>query len=96
MVKQAPRAGRVGPPTMGVRGTLYDFVRRFLAQHGGSCRRDDLLSAIQASPHLCQRLEAGQGYGALLRNMYYSGDILLDGDTVHASARTLRRLQTRP
>lgn len=53
MTKQAPRAGRVGPPTLGVPGTLYDFVRRYLVQHGGSCTRNELLNAIRASPDLC-------------------------------------------
>lgn len=94
MVKQAPKAGRVGPPTMGVPGTLYDFVRRYLGQCGASCTRDELLKAIRASPDLSQRLDAGRGYGALLRNMYHSGDVLLEGDTVRASARALRRLKT--
>lgn len=96
MTKPAPKAGRVGPPTRRVPGTLYDFVRQYLLQHGGSCTRDELLTAIKASPALCQRLDSGRGYTALLSNMYHSGDVLLEGATVQASARALRRMGTKP
>jgi len=96
MTDRAPKAGRVGPPTRGVPGTLYDFVRRYLSQHGGSCTRDDLLVAIRSSPVHCQRLDAGRGFAALMSNMYHSGDVLLEGNTVRASARALRRLANRP
>lgn len=84
--------GRVGPPTAGVPGTLYDFVRRYLVQRGGSCSRPDLLAVIKASPVMSARLNATRGFNALLSNMHHSGDILFEGDQIHASDRTLRRL----
>lgn len=95
MIKRPPRAGRVGPPTIGVPGTLYDFVRRHLLQHGGSCTRDELIKAISASPELGRRLDAGRGFAALLSNMYHSGDVLLEGDMVRASARARRRMEAK-
>lgn len=78
------------PP--GVRGTLYEFVRRHLVEQGGMCSRTELLAAIQASPAMCDRLMASRGFTALLSNMRHSGDLLLDGDKVQLSSRSLRRL----
>ena len=34
---------RDGPPTAGISGFLYDFARRFLVAHGGTCSRQELL-----------------------------------------------------
>ena len=86
------RKWRVGPPTRGVPGSLYDFVRRFLAMHGGSCSREALLQALQADAVMKERLANSRGFGALLNNMRHSGDLMLSGDMVLASPRTLRRL----
>lgn len=86
------RKWRVGAPTVGVSGSLYDFVRRYLFAQGGSCSRDQLHSAILGEPILKARLEHGRGIGALLSNMRHSGEIVFDGDLVRASSRAVRRI----
>lgn len=92
-VEPFDRKWRVGPPTAGVPGSLYDFVRRHLCAHGGSCSRDELQAALLAEPILKARLEHGRGFTALLRNMRHSGDVILEQNLVRASARALRRLE---
>lgn len=42
---------------------------------------------------MAARLANSQGFTPLLTNMRHSGDIFLEGETVRASARTLRRMQ---
>ena len=90
-IKRLPTGGRVGPPTCGVRGSMSDFVRRHLAEHGGSCTRQELLAAMQGVQCVREKLEASRGFKALLRNMYYGGDLLIDGDLIRATPRALRR-----
>ena len=91
----AQRKWRVGPPTRGTPGTLYDFVRRMLCERGGSCLRHELLEAIEADLGMKARLAASRGFAALVNNMRHSGDILVDGQTIVASPRTLRRMSER-
>lgn len=88
------RKWRVGRPSAGVAGSLYDFVRRYLLAQDGCCSRDKLHSAILAEPVLKTRLEQGRGFRALLSNMRHSGDVVFDGDLVRASSRTVRRMKT--
>lgn len=90
-----PTGGRVGPPTPGVRGSLYDFVRRYPEAHGGTCSRPELLQAIQASPAINAKLQASRGFRALPSNMRHSGDVLIEGETIRISLRALRRLRDR-
>lgn len=96
MRSQSPvRGGRVGPPTSGVRGRLYDFVRRYLVANGGSCSRKELIAALQADPVTKERLARNQGFAALLKNMRHSEDLSLIGNVVTATARTVRRMSVR-
>lgn len=88
-------AGRIGPPTSGVPGSLYDFVRHYLIAHDGSCSRNDLLAALQADDAMNERLARSRGFGPLLNNMRHSGEVTLIGNTVTASARTVRRMRAR-
>ena len=92
VVEPVERKWRVGPPTAGVPGSMYDFVRRYVCSHGGSCTREELRVAMLAEPTLKQRIESSRGFTALLRNMRHSGDVLLEDNLVTASGRTLRRL----
>lgn len=73
---------RVGPPTAGVPGSLYDFVRRFLVAHDGTSSRQELLNALQADPRTTDRLKSSRGFAALITNMRYSGDIIVCDDNV--------------
>lgn len=84
--------GRVGPPTSGVRGSMYDFVRRYLVEHGGSSTRAELLAALHADEAMRERLARTKGLTALLNNMRHSGDLTLIGNIVSATARTVRRM----
>lgn len=93
MGPQSPvTGGRVGPPTSGVRGSMYDFVRRYLVAHGGSCSREELIAALHADPAMKERLARNKGFAALLNNMRHSGDVTLTGNVVTATARTVRRM----
>lgn len=92
MPQSTVTGGRVGPPTAGVSGSLYDFVRRYLCEHGGSCTRDELLAALLAEPRTRERLSHSKGFTALINNMRHSGDVALTGDGVEATSRTLRRI----
>lgn len=85
--------GRVGPPTSGVPGTLYDFVRHYLVERGGSCTRDELLAGLNADQAMKERLANSRGFRALLHNMRQSGDVALHADMIHATTRTERRLR---
>lgn len=89
------RTGRVGPPTRGTPGSLYDFIRRALCDRGGTSLRQELLDIIEADPGLKARLANSRGFSALLSNMRHSGDIVIDGKTIGASPRTLRRMSER-
>lgn len=84
--------GRVGPPISGVSGSMYDFVRRYLVEHGGSCTRHQLLAALQADRTMSERLAHSRGFTALLNNMRHSGDVVADGDHILASSRSFQRL----
>ena len=85
--------GRVGPPTAGVSGSMYDFVRHYLVEHGGTCTRQELLAALQADDAMKERLaNSSNGFTALIHNMRHSGDVLIDGNLVRASGRTFQRL----
>ena len=86
-----PTGGRVGLPTSGVPGTLYDFVRRYLVEHSGIRTRDEVLAALQAHPDMKERLARSRGFNSLIHNMRHSGDLLLEGDYIRITARALRR-----
>jgi hypothetical protein len=96
MPSDVVRGGRVGPPTAGVPGTLYDFVRRFLCDHGGSATRAEVRAAIMSDSRYAEKLERSRGFHSLISNMHHSGDIELDGPTVRATGRTYRRLGFKP
>lgn len=85
-----PLKWRCGAPDGRSAGSLSQFVRDYLCQRGGSASRRQLLKAIQANSKLAARLERGQGLPALLRNMRYSGFVVIEGETVRASRRTRR------
>ena len=87
------RKWRVGPPTAGVPGSLYDFIRRHLCDRGGSATRNELHAAIQADQRAAERLSRSQGFNSVLNNMKHSGDVIFEGDTVRATSRTIRRLK---
>lgn len=87
--------GRVGPPTAGVSDSLYDFVRRYLCDRGGSATRPEVRAAIMSDPRFAEKLERSRGFHSLISNMHHSGDIELDGQTIRATSRTLRRLGIR-
>ena len=72
-------------------GSLYEFVRRALADHEGHCTRARLLDAILADPHAAERLKRSQGFTALLQNMKRSGFVELEGDLVRATRRRVGR-----
>lgn len=72
---------------------MYDFLRRYLVAHGGSCSRQELLCALQADEAMRERLARSKGFAALLNNMRHSGDVVLDEDIVKATNRTSRRLR---
>ena len=91
MVQDSVTGGRVGPPTAGEPGSMYDFVRHYLVEHGGSCTRAELLAALEASPTMKARLGRSQGFRALLHNMRHSGDVSLHDEVVRATSRTKRR-----
>lgn len=83
--------GRVGPPTAGVSGSMYEFVRQFLLERGGSCTRAELVAALEANPAMRERLARSQGFAALLNNMRHSGVITVEGEIIHPTQRTQRR-----
>lgn len=70
---------------------MYQFVREYLWQAGGSCPREELRAAMLRHPAIRERLNGSQGFGRLLVNMRHSGDVELDGDMVTATSRSLRR-----
>lgn len=72
-------------------GSLYEFVRRTIAAHGGACTRTELLNAILADPAASARLERTKGFTAVLDNMKYSGFVVFDGDVVRRTARRYGR-----
>ena len=86
------RKWRVGPPTRGLPGSMYDFVRRYLVAHGGRACRQELLAALQADVFMRERLAHSKGFTALINNMRHSGDIVLAEDAVTATSRTIRRV----
>ena len=89
--RQPPTGGRVGPPTAGVSGSMYDFVRGFLLERGGSGTRAELVAALDANPAMQERLARSQGFTALLHNMRHSGDLSMDGESIEITPRALRR-----
>ena len=96
MPKHPVTGGRVGPPTSGVPGTLYDFVRRYLCDNGGSSSRAAIADALLAEPQMREKLFKSRGFHSLISNMHHSGDVELDGKIVRATSRTYRRLGVRP
>lgn len=70
-------------------GSISQFIREYLVQHGGACTRDELLQAIRREPELPARLDHGQGLDRLLQNMRYSGFVTISGTSVRASPRTI-------
>lgn len=82
----------MGPPTMGVPGSLYDFVRRHICGHGGLATREELRAAILADPRAADLLSRSKGFTSLLNNMKHSGDVILERGMVRATSRTLRRV----
>lgn len=87
---------RVGPPTAGVPGSLYDFVRRFLVAHDGTSSRHELLNALQADPRMKGRLEASRGFAALISNMRHSGDVIVSDEDIRITSRAMRRVKLFP
>ena len=77
-------------------GSLYDFVRRYICDHGGSATRAEVRTAIMSDPRLAEKLERSRGFYSLVSNMHHSGDITLDGPTIRATSRTYRRLVNSP
>ena len=96
MPKQPVTGGRVGPPTSGVPGTLYDFVRRYLCGEGGISTRAAIEAAPRADPEMREKLFKSRGFHSLISNMHHSGDVELDGVVVRATIRTYRRLGIQP
>lgn len=90
------RGWRVGPPTSGVPGSLYDFVRRYLCDRGGLATRSEIEMALIADGRMHNRLAQSRGFHSLIINMHHSGDVALDGTIVRATSRTYRRLGVRP
>ena len=86
-----PIKWRAGVPDGRSAGSLSQFIREYLCRHGGRCSRDELLHAIRAEPDLRAKLERGQGFARLLQNMRHSGFVSIDGETVRATAKALRR-----
>lgn len=86
-----PLKWRCGSPDGRSTGSLSQFIRELLCQHGGVSSREDLLRAIQRKPKLAARLAQGQGLAALLRNMRHSGYVTIEGETVKATRRTIKR-----
>jgi hypothetical protein len=72
-------------------GSISQFVREYLVRHGGTCTRDELLQAIRREPALSARLDRSQGFDRVLQNMRYRGFVMISGDSVKASPRTIRR-----
>ena len=70
---------------------MYDFVRRFLLERGGSCTRAELVAALDANPAMQERLARSQGFTALLHNMRHSGVITFEGENIRPTQRTQRR-----
>ncbi|MES2326262.1 MAG: hypothetical protein V4499_02880 [Pseudomonadota bacterium] len=75
----------------GSRGSLYEFVRRALAERGGRCTRAELLAIIEEDPASARRLQQSQGFSRPLQNMKHSGFIELDGEIVRRTARRVGR-----
>lgn len=96
MSNSPDRSWRVGPPTSGVPGSLYDFVRRYLCDHGGSATRAEVRHALMSDPRYSERLERSRGFHSLISNMHHSGDVQLKGDILRATSRTYRRFGLRP
>ena len=85
-----PIRWRAGAPA-GKSGTLYQFVREYLWQVGGSCSRNELLAAMLEVDWARQRLGESQGFISLLDNMRHSGEVLCEGEIVRSTTRALRR-----
>lgn len=75
---------------------MYDFVRRYLVEQGGSYSRQELLAALQADRAMSERLARTKGFTALINNMCHSGDVDLIAGRVLATGRSLRRLGMMP
>lgn len=88
------RGWRVGPPISGVAGTLYDFVRHFLSNCGGSACRISVEEALLSDPLMRQKLERSRGFQSLINNMRHSGDITVEGENVRMTARSVRRINS--
>ena len=86
-----PIKWRAGVPDGRSAGSLSQFIRDYLCRHGGRCTRGELLRAISAEPNLLARLERGQGLTRLLQNMRHSGFVSIDGETITATPKALRR-----
>jgi hypothetical protein len=71
--------------------SLYELVRRTLAERGGCCTRQELLSAIEANPVAAERLERSQGFARLIHNMKHSGFVELEEELVRRTSRKLGR-----
>ncbi len=85
-----PIRWRSGAPP-GRAQSLYQFVRQYLWQAGGSCSRAELLAAMSRDEAVRTRLTNSQGFLALLTNMRHSRELILDGQMVRATDRALRR-----
>lgn len=73
-------------------GTLFEFVRVYLSEQGGECRRAELLAAMKAMPQVSKRLARSQGFVRILWNMRNSGWITLEHDRVIETRKSARKV----
>ena len=69
---------------------MSQAIREHLCRNGGRSTREAIRQELHKDQRLRQRLEDGQGLERLLRNLQYSGSVILDGHSVAATPRTLR------
>ena len=71
------------------KGALPQFIRQFICAQGGSCKREEVLTAINSHPILSKRLEQYRGgMCRALYNMKVGGFVQLHGDRVIATPKT--------
>ncbi len=82
-----------GTPALSPRsaGSLYEFIRAYLREHGGSSTRSELLAAVKADSAAAAKLQRSRGFTALLSNMKHSGFIEVHGELITATGRRLGR-----
>lgn len=70
---------------------MHEFIRRFLAAHGGVRSREQIRDALMADPHASERLARTQGFETVLGLMKSSGFVEFDGDLVRRTQRRYGR-----